>query len=67
MRLLVFSLIVLSVASCGGKKADSTPKVTNIDSLVKLYPDSVEILIQHGNVLLDRYDYENALKEGAKA
>jgi tetratricopeptide (TPR) repeat protein len=66
MRFFVFSFIALSLASCGGN-APAKPKVTNIDSLIKLYPDSVEILIQHGNVLLDRYDYNNALKEGAKA
>jgi len=66
MRFLVFSFIALSLASCGGN-SPAKPTTNNIDSLVKLYPDSVEILIKHGNVLLDRYDYDNALKEGAKA
>jgi tetratricopeptide (TPR) repeat protein len=67
MRLLTSILILAVLTGCGGSGKTNAPKVTNIDSLVKMYPDSVEILIQHGNVLLDRYDYENALKEGAKA
>jgi tetratricopeptide (TPR) repeat protein len=66
MRFLVFSIILLSLASCG-ENTPVKPATTNIDSLVRMYPDSVDILIQHGNVLLDRYDYNNALKEGAKA
>jgi len=67
MRFLTCSFILLLLASCGETKTTDATPVTNIDSLVKLYPDSVELLVQHGNVLLDRYDYENALKEGAKA
>jgi tetratricopeptide (TPR) repeat protein len=67
MRLLIGFILVLSLVSCGEKSSADAPKVTNIDSLVKLYPDSVDILIRHGNALLERYDYDNALKEGAKA
>lgn len=67
MRFSVFILLFLLIASCGNDATKEAAKVTDIDSLVKLYPDSVEILIKHGNVLLERYDYDNALKDGAKA
>ncbi|MDH4472415.1 MAG: tetratricopeptide repeat protein [Fluviicola sp.] len=69
MRFLTgFIIMLLLIAGCGeSKNQDGPAVVTNIDSLVKLYPDSVAILVKHGNVLLERYDYDNALKEGAKA
>lgn len=69
MRFLTgFVIMLLLIASCGESKNQDVPAVvTNIDSLAKLYPDSVEILVKHGNVLLERYDYDNALKDGAKA
>ncbi len=52
--------------SCESGKAISAP-ITNIDSLYKLYPDSVPIIVAHGNKMLDRYDLNKAFQDGAKA
>ncbi|MES2588025.1 MAG: tetratricopeptide repeat protein [Bacteroidota bacterium] len=59
-------ILTLFLFSCGdGEK--TTPKNYNLDSLVKVYPDSVPLLVKQGNRFLDEYDYEEALKVGAKA
>lgn len=66
MRIAVFCIPFLFLAAC-----DSAPKKPvkplTIDQLYKRYPDSLPIVIQHGNVLMERHDYNNALKDGAKA
>lgn len=67
MRFPVIVALLLILSSCGEEKKPAAARVSNLDSLIKLYPDSVDILIRHGNLLLERYDYDNALKEGAKA
>lgn len=69
MRILLFSigfLLVLSTA-CGGNTSKQKQKELSIDDLYKKYPDSVPILIKHGNLMLERYDYEKAMQDGAKA
>lgn len=63
----LFVLLCSSLSGCGGDAPHTPPKITNIDSLIKLYPDSLEVIIRHGNTMLDRYDYNSALKDGAKA
>ena len=67
MRIFVICSLILLLASCGGTQQPPKAKAISIDKLVQMYPDSVPILIEHGNVLLERYDYNNALKDGAKA
>jgi tetratricopeptide (TPR) repeat protein len=66
-----FSLILLIVlVSCGEKSTtQKNQKLTlkNLDSLLKIYPDSVPLLITRGNKLLDKYDFYGALSDGAKA
>lgn len=65
-RILFFLVpLMLLFVSCGETKKKQT--VTDIDKLYKMYPDSVPILIQHGNKMMERYDYDAALKDGAKA
>lgn len=70
MRLYTFFFSFLFLAfliqSCGD---DAKPKPANynLDSLVKVYPDSVELLVKQGNKFLDAYLYEDALKVGARA
>lgn len=39
----------------------------SIDKLYKLYPDSLPVIIEHGNIMLERYDYDKAMQDGAKA
>lgn len=65
--LVLLMAVCANLSGCGGESADTAPKITNIDSLIELYPDSLEILIRHGNTMLDRYDYNAALRDGAKA
>ena len=53
MRFLTgFSLMLLLLTGCGESKDKAPAPVTNIDSMLKLYPDSVDFLVKHGNVLL---------------
>lgn len=39
----------------------------NLDSLVKIYPDSVPLLVRLGNEYLNKYEYSSALIYGAKS
>ncbi len=68
MRIL-FSIgfLLVLLTACGGKSTNKKQKELSIDELYKKYPDSVPILIKHGNLMLERYDYEKALQDGAKA
>lgn len=68
MRIL-FSIgfLLILLTACGGKSTQKKQKELSIDELYKKYPDSVPILIKHGNLMLERYDYEKALQDGAKA
>jgi tetratricopeptide (TPR) repeat protein len=60
---LFFSLALLS---CGeSKPTKALPK--DLDSLLVLYPDSVELIIKHGNKMLKNYQYDKAMADGAKA
>lgn len=62
----IYFLIPIIFISCGqGKPTKALPK--DIDSLLVLFPDSVELLIEHGNIKLKEYDYEKAMADGAKA
>lgn len=62
----LFLLFPLFFISCGqGKSEKALPK--DIDSLLVLFPDSVELLIKHGNIMLKKYDFDRAMADGAKA
>jgi tetratricopeptide (TPR) repeat protein len=66
MRYLLFGIVAGLLIACG--ETSKTPsKTTDIDKLIKMYPDSVPVLIQHGTKMMERYDYDAALKDGAKA
>lgn len=72
--LLFFSICSLSILfSCDGKPDKAfDPKTDNVDSLYTSYRKSgekmpMELLISHGNLMLDRYDYAAALQDGAEA
>jgi tetratricopeptide (TPR) repeat protein len=67
MRIFVFCSLLLAFASCGTNEKPPKAKEISIDKLITMYPDSVPILIRHGNALMERYDYNNALRDGAKA
>lgn len=63
-----FFILLLSFVFVSCKEEVKAPvKQLTIDELYKKYPDSVPILIEHGNKMLERYDFEKALQDGAKA
>jgi tetratricopeptide (TPR) repeat protein len=69
----IFILITISnllLFSCGEKSNLShknASKKENLDSLLKLDPNNVELLIKRGNKYLDTYRFYDALTDGAKA
>jgi tetratricopeptide (TPR) repeat protein len=65
MKYLLF-LIPFLFASCGGSNSTKQlPK--DLDSLLVMFPDSVELLVQHGNKMMKELNYDKALADGAKA
>lgn len=61
---------LLAMTSCDEKPQDTvvveaTP--SNIDSLLSLYPDSVELLLMRGNLAMKDYRFEDALPDAARA
>lgn len=66
MKYLIF-LVPFLLFSCGKKEDAVSSTVQNLDSLIKVYPDSVELLILHGNKMIKNYQLELALSDGAKA
>jgi tetratricopeptide (TPR) repeat protein len=67
MRQIVFLFpIILLLLSCEGKKeSKALPK--DLDSLIVMFPDSVELLVKRGNKMLNTYKYDKAMADGAKA
>jgi tetratricopeptide (TPR) repeat protein len=67
MRILIF-LVTLSfvLSSCGSKSKNQDAKL-DLDQLLQKYPDSVNILVQKGNQLIDSLEFQRALELGAKA
>ncbi len=67
MRFLLFlCLAPLFLTSCGDSKpVKSLPK--DLDSLIVLFPDSMELLVQRGNKMLKKLDFEKAMADAAKA
>jgi len=66
MKYLIF-LVPFLLFSCGKKEDVVTSTNQNLDSLLKVYPDSVELLVLHGNKMIKNYRLELALSDGAKA
>lgn len=66
MKYLIF-LVPFLLFSCGKKEDAVSSTVQNLDSLIKVYPVSVELLILHGNKMIKNYRLELALSDGAKA
>lgn len=65
MKYLIF-LFPFFFFSCEDSKPSVAPP-RNLDSLLVLYPDSVALLVEHGNILLKKYKFDDALADGAKA
>ncbi len=71
MKKWIYSTLVLSTflfASCKTETANSiTPNTNSIDSLLQLYPDSVNLLVYKAEQLSSDYKYYEALEFAAKA
>jgi tetratricopeptide (TPR) repeat protein len=65
MRYLVFLLPLLLISCRENKPVKKLPK--DLDSLIGIFPDSVELLVKRGNMLLEEYKYDKAMADGAKA
>jgi predicted Zn-dependent protease len=61
--LFAFSLVL---SSCGSKSKNPDTKL-NLDQLLQKYPDSVSLLVDKGNQLIDSLEFQRALELGAKA
>jgi tetratricopeptide (TPR) repeat protein len=72
-KFILFSTLLLShllLISCGGKSANkqtATSKKENLDSLLKIDPNNVDLLVKRGNKYLATYKFYDALTDGAKA
>ena len=63
-------LVCYLLVSCGEKstnKQTTTSKKENLDSLLKLDPNNVDLLVKRGNKYLATYKFYDALTDGAKA
>jgi tetratricopeptide (TPR) repeat protein len=67
MRIFFFlALSSLLFVACGNPETASGKKQT-LDQLLVAHPDSVELLIEKGNILMDSLAFDKALTYGAKA
>lgn len=62
--LLVFYFVS---SSCKNKKALPIETGASLDSLLLKYPDSVNILVKHGELALTNFKYDIAIADAAKA
>ncbi|MEN9977432.1 MAG: hypothetical protein RLZZ569_57 [Bacteroidota bacterium] len=66
MRILFIGFFVGLLAACSDNSSVKK-EIVNVDALYKKYPDSVPFIIAHGNKMVDKYNFNAALKDGAKA
>lgn len=57
------------LSSCDEKVKESVVEATpnNLDSLISVYPDSVELLMMRGRLLIKDYQYSEAFADAARA
>jgi tetratricopeptide (TPR) repeat protein len=68
MSIIALLMSALLLQNCGdGKKTPAKKETTNIDSLLAKYPDSVPILVRHGQYYFEKYKYSEAMSSAAKA
>lgn len=53
--------------SCDNGEVVKNQLPQDLDSLLVLYPDSIELIIEHGNKMIAEFDYEAAMADAAKA
>jgi tetratricopeptide (TPR) repeat protein len=70
MSLYFFTLLVCAIglsSSCESKKETVKPESGNIDTLLMKHPDSLPILIRHGQFYFDKRNFEKASESATKA
>jgi len=68
ISLFLLSFIALSLVSCEEKKPkDVELTEANLDSLIKIYPDSIPLLVKRGNLLFEKLEFGDAMADAAKA
>ena len=60
-------LIYGLMTSCSTNEQKSASKSKDLDSLITLYPDSVELLVKRGEKAMKEYKFEEALADAARA
>jgi tetratricopeptide (TPR) repeat protein len=67
MRIFIFLFVfAFLLGSCGSKPNKQDAKLS-LDQLLLKYPDSVGLLVDKGNQLIDSLEFQRALELGAKA
>ena len=69
-RISILILLTSILFSCGNLTKNS--KVINytgaqLDSVLKIYPDSIELLLRHGDEAIEKMRFEDAMADGARA
>jgi len=69
MKLLFGFILILFVfaISCQDKGAEPLNSTLSLDSLLLKYPDSVNLLVKHGELALTNFKYDIAIADAAKA
>jgi tetratricopeptide (TPR) repeat protein len=70
MNFLIYFLFFLlfTLQSCADKgKNSKNDRNLSLDSLLVRYPDSLELIIRHGNQAISKMEYASAMADGAKA
>ena len=70
MNFLIYFLVffLLTLQSCADKgKNSKNDRNLSLDSLLVRYPDSLELIIRHGNQAISKMEYASAMADGAKA
>jgi tetratricopeptide (TPR) repeat protein len=66
MKYLFPVVFLFILCSCGENKKASIGAI-DIDSLLVLYPDSMDLLVERGNRYLKTFEFDKAIADGAKA
>ncbi len=67
MKYLYGSFLLIQLLACTGKNETGNYTPKDIDSLLAQFPDSLPIIIRHGEEKLKQFDFDKALQDGAKA
>ncbi|MDG1148343.1 MAG: tetratricopeptide repeat protein [Crocinitomicaceae bacterium] len=64
---LAVFLAVFSFVGCSDSPVKSIEKPRDLNRLIAQFPDSVALLLERGNLEFDRYGYDEAMRDAAKA